>query len=105
MSCRGTRSWTARSARSLQAKKDLPAGEILDGIGGYASCGIAENYAEFVRDGLLSMGLSEGCRLKRPLAKDQVVTFDDVEIPSGRLIDRLYDEQQAAFPIAAADAA
>jgi predicted homoserine dehydrogenase-like protein len=63
---------TARSARSLQAKKDLAAGEILDGIGGYASYGIAENYAEFVRDGLLPMGLSEGCRLKRPLAKDQV---------------------------------
>jgi predicted homoserine dehydrogenase-like protein len=89
----------------LQAKKDLAAGEILDGIGGYASYGIAENYAEFVRDGLLPMGLSGGCRLKRPLAKDQVVTFDDVEIPSGRLIDRLYAEQQAAFPIAVVDAA
>jgi hypothetical protein len=31
-----------------------------------------------------------------------VVAFDDVEIPSGRLINRLYDEQQAAFPTAAA---
>lgn len=89
----------------LQAKKDLAAGEILDGIGGFASYGVAENYPEFVRDRMLPMGLSEGCKLKRPLKKDAVVTFDDVEIPQGRLIDKLYAEQQAAFPIATVAAA
>jgi predicted homoserine dehydrogenase-like protein len=31
--------------------------------------------------------------------KDTALTYDDVMIPEGRLIDRLRAEQDAAFPI------
>jgi predicted homoserine dehydrogenase-like protein len=44
------------------------------------------------------MGLAEGCRLVRPVAKDQVLTYDDVEVPEGRLGDKLRAEQDARFP-------
>jgi hypothetical protein len=34
-------------------------------------------------------GLGQGCTLKRSIAKDQVLTYDDVELPGGRLADKL----------------
>jgi predicted homoserine dehydrogenase-like protein len=46
---------------------------------------------------LLPIGLAEGCRLKRDLGRDDVLTYDDVEIPAGRLIDRLRAEQDVLF--------
>ncbi len=36
------------------------------------------------------MGLAEGCRLKRDIAKNSVLTYEDVELPKGRLCDRLH---------------
>lgn len=79
------------------AKKDLIAGEVLDGIGGYATYGLAETSEVTVRDNLLPMGLSEGCRLKKNVLKDQVLTYDDVELPAGRLSDQLREEQNRKF--------
>ena len=32
---------------------------------------------------LLPIGLAEGCRLKKDIPKDQVLTYEDVEIPKG----------------------
>jgi predicted homoserine dehydrogenase-like protein len=43
------------------------------------------------------MGLAEGCRLKRDIPKDQVLTYDDVELPEGRLGDKLRAEQSVYF--------
>ncbi|MDX2447181.1 MAG: hypothetical protein QNK29_08310, partial [Desulfobacterales bacterium] len=43
------------------------------------------------------MGLSEGCRLKRDLQKDQPITYRDVELPKDRLCDRLRTEQDKFF--------
>jgi predicted homoserine dehydrogenase-like protein len=79
------------------AKRDLRTGDILDGIGHYMTYGICEN-AEVVRDEkLLPIGLAEGCRLRRDVPKDRVLTHDDVEVPAGRLIDKLRAEQNAFF--------
>ena len=39
----------------------------------------------------------EGCRLKRDIPKDQVLTYDDVELPAGRLADQLRAEQYRHF--------
>lgn len=81
------------------AKTDLKAGDVLDGIGYYMTYGQCEN-ADVVRaERLLPMGVSVGCRLKRDIPKDQVITYDDVELPPGRLCDRLREEQNAHFPI------
>lgn len=79
------------------AKTDLPAGATLDAMGQYTTYGVCEN-AEIVRqENLLPIGVSEGCRLTRKVRQDEVLTYDDVECPPGRLIDRLRLEQAALF--------
>jgi predicted homoserine dehydrogenase-like protein len=79
------------------SKRDLQPGEVLDGIGGYTTYGQAENSATAAAEQLLPMGLAEGCTLRSPLGKDTVLTWDDVELPSGRLVDALWEEQRAMF--------
>jgi len=79
------------------AKKDLKAGEVLDGVGGFTSYGVIENVDIFKAENLLPMGLSEGCRLLRDVSKDKAIQFTDVELPAGRLCDRLHEEQNRYF--------
>jgi predicted homoserine dehydrogenase-like protein len=79
------------------AKIDLEEGEVIDGIGGYHTYGQCENADVAAEEGLLPMGLAEGCRLRRKMRRDQVLTYDDVEMPPGRLSDQLRREQDAYF--------
>jgi predicted homoserine dehydrogenase-like protein len=79
------------------AKKDLRAGEAIDGLGGYMTYGLAENAGIARAEDLLPIGLAEGGTLRRAVAKDAVLTFGDVELPTGRLCDRLWREQLARF--------
>jgi predicted homoserine dehydrogenase-like protein len=79
------------------AKRDLKAGEILDGIGGFTCYGLIENSGVFHSEGLLPMGLSEGCRLRRNVPMDSPVAYRDVELPERRLCDTLRAEQDARF--------
>jgi predicted homoserine dehydrogenase-like protein len=79
------------------AKVDLHAGQTLDGLGYYLTYGQCEN-ADIVREQrLLPIGLAEGCRVMCDIRKDQVLTYDDVEVPKGRLCDTLRAEQDAYF--------
>lgn len=79
------------------AKIDLKAGDELDYLGGYTMYGEAENSEIVQRERLLPIGLAEGCKVKRDLPKDTYLTMDDVEFPEGRLIDKLYAQQQEMF--------
>ncbi|MBD1906028.1 SAF domain-containing protein [Funiculus sociatus GB2-A5] len=79
------------------AKIDLKAGETIDGIGYFMTYGQCENSDVTQTENLLPIGLAEGCRLKRDITKDQVLTYDDVELPEGRLCDKLRAEQNAYF--------
>lgn len=79
------------------AKIDLEAGQTLDGLGGYHTYGQCENADIVSGENLLPMGLAEGCRLKRSVRKDQVLTYDDVELPSDSVSHRLRAEQNAHF--------
>jgi predicted homoserine dehydrogenase-like protein len=79
------------------AKVDLEAGQELDALGGYLTYGLAENADVATAERLLPIGLAEGCVLRRDVAKDAVLTYDDVDIPSGRLVDELRAEQAAAL--------
>jgi predicted homoserine dehydrogenase-like protein len=79
------------------AKTDLKAGQQLDGIGHYMTYGQCENADIVKKERLLPMGLAEGCRLKRDISRDDVLTYEDVELPAGRLSDRLRAEQDAHF--------
>jgi predicted homoserine dehydrogenase-like protein len=79
------------------AKKDLKAGEVLDEYGHYMTYGEAVNSSEMRRERYLPEGLVEGCKLKRDIAKDAVITYDDVELPPDRLADQLRVEQYQYF--------
>ena len=79
------------------AKRDLTAGDVLDDYGEYMTYGEAVNADEMSRERYLPEGLVEGCRLKRAVAKDAVLTYDDVELPGNRLADRLRAEQYRHF--------
>jgi predicted homoserine dehydrogenase-like protein len=84
------------------AKVDLEPGQELDALGGYLTYGLAENADVVTAERLLPIGLAEGCRVKRAIAQDDVLTYDDVEGPAGRLADRLRAEQNEKFAPAAA---
>jgi predicted homoserine dehydrogenase-like protein len=79
------------------AKKDLAAGEVLDDYGEYMTYGEAVNTEEMSSGRYLPEGLVEGCTLKRAVAKDAVITYDDVDLPKDRLSDRLRAEQYRQF--------
>jgi len=79
------------------AKKDLKAGEEIDGIGHYMTYGVCENVETTESENLLPLGVAEGCTLKRDIEKDQALTYDDVEVPEGRLVDKLRKEQREYF--------
>jgi predicted homoserine dehydrogenase-like protein len=81
------------------AKRDLSAGQTLDGLGGFDMYGLCENADAAAAEDLLPIGVAVGCRLRRPVRKDAVLTYDDVELPAGRLVDRLRAEQDAHFGI------
>ena len=87
------------------AKRDLKAGQTLDGIGGFDTYGQAENAPIVHRDRLLPMGLVEDCVLKHDVAKDTVLTMNDVIFPEGRRIDRYYAEMEAHFSLVPQNAA
>lgn len=79
------------------AKIDLKAGETIDGLGHYMTYGLCENYSISRKENLLPIGIAEGCKLKRDIPKDTVITYDDVELPKGRLCDKLRAEQNKIF--------
>jgi predicted homoserine dehydrogenase-like protein len=79
------------------AKRDLTRGEVLDDYGMYMTYGEAVNSPEMRRRRYLPEGLVQGCTLKRDIPRDQVLTYDDVELPQGRLADKLRAEQYEHF--------
>lgn len=66
------------------AKRDLHAGETLDGIGGYTCYGLIENCLDNVQHPGLPICLAEGVVLQRDVAKDGKVYLDDVRYDRAR---------------------
>ncbi len=79
------------------AKRDLKAGDVLDGMGGFTCYGLIDNYDTCQAENLLPITLSQDCRMKRDVGKDQPITYSDVLLPADRLCDRLRIEQQRHF--------
>ena len=84
------------------AKRDLRAGEVIDELGGYMAYGECEDAAETAKAAHLPIGVAVGATLKRDIAKDAVLTYADVELPAGRLVDTLRAEQASMFGLALA---
>ena len=81
------------------AKRDLKMGERLDGIGGFCTYGLIDNSDGARGVAALPIGLSEGCVIRRSVAKDTVLSFDDVDQPQSGLAISLWREQQARWPV------
>jgi predicted homoserine dehydrogenase-like protein len=84
------------------AKRDLKAGESLDDYGEFMTYGEAVNSEEMRALQYLPEGLVLGCKVLRDIPKDAVITYRDVQLPAGRLADKLREEQYAHFAPAAA---
>lgn len=86
------------------AKRDLKSGERLDGIGGFCTYGLIDNTSSARAMNALPIALSEGCVLRRDIAKDDVVCFGDVEGIADGIVLKLWREQNARWPGTASDA-
>jgi predicted homoserine dehydrogenase-like protein len=60
------------------AKKDLKAGELLDGEGGYTVVGRLMPAEASLAQGCLPLGLAHGWKMLRPVAAGQPLTWSDV---------------------------
>jgi predicted homoserine dehydrogenase-like protein len=83
------------------AKRDLKKGERLDGMGGYTCYGLVDRYDVCRKGDYLPMAVSLDCVLKTDVPKDGPITYADVTLPPGRIVDRLRAEQVARFPVQA----
>jgi predicted homoserine dehydrogenase-like protein len=82
------------------AKRDLKAGERLDGVGGFCAYGLIDNAAVARAVAALPIGLSEGCVLRRDVPKDDMISFDDVEEPlRDGAVEALWREQNERWPL------
>jgi predicted homoserine dehydrogenase-like protein len=76
------------------AKRDLAAGEMLDGEGGFTVYGKLLPAAESLRLGALPLGLAHKVRLRRAVAAGEVVRWGDVEIDEAKLAVRVRREME-----------
>jgi predicted homoserine dehydrogenase-like protein len=76
------------------AKRDLQAGEMLDGEGGYAVWANAIPASRSLALGALPIGLAHNVKLKRPVKKDTIVRFEDVELSNDLDVVKLRQEME-----------
>lgn len=93
---------TAKSFRGdavATAKRDLKPGEMLDGEGGFAVWANAIPATRSLAMGGLPIGLAHNVRLKRAVAKDQIVSYADVELERDLdVLDLRREMESAARP-------
>ena len=78
------------------AKRDLAAGEVLDGEGGHCVYGRLVPARRAFSDGLLPIGLATRVRLRRPVAADALLTLEDVDLDPAPVAMRLRAELRPA---------
>jgi len=79
------------------AKRDLGAGEILDGEGGFTVVGRLMPAADSLRMGVLPLGLANRVKLTRPLRQGDPVLWADVAMDADGDAVRLRREMEAQF--------
>jgi len=79
------------------AKRDLRAGEMLDGEGGYTVWGKLLPAAASLKVGALPIGLAHRLKLKQDVARGALVRWSDVEIDMDNETVRTRREMEARF--------
>jgi predicted homoserine dehydrogenase-like protein len=83
------------------AKRDLKAGEILDGEGGYTVVGKLMPAEASLKIGALSLGLAHNVKLLRPIAANQPVRWTDVSVDESSHAVQVRREMEKLFTPAA----
>ncbi|MFT3663436.1 NAD(P)H-dependent oxidoreductase [Piscinibacter sp.] len=94
------RGWNADVVAT--AKRDLAAGEMLDGEGGYTVWGKLLPAAASAAMGGLPLGLAHNVKLVRAVKKGQSLTWDDVAMDTGTDAYRTRRAMEAMFGASAA---
>ena len=77
------------------AKRNLKAGEVLDGSGGYTVNGLIEK-AEVARaENLLPLGLADGVKLNRAVSQGEAISYDRVDLNEESFVLKLRRLQDA----------
>jgi len=79
------------------AKRDLRPGDQLDGGGGYTVYGLSDRAKAAREEGLLPFGFAYSGRMRRPVARDQPLTWDDVEVDTSTRLYEMRREQDRLF--------
>jgi len=80
------------------AKRDLRAGEVLDGEGGFTVWGKLMPAADSVAIGAFPLGLAHGVRLVADVPADRPIRWSDVQVDRAGTAHRLRDELQRQGP-------
>ncbi len=86
-----------RSDVAATAKRDLKAGEILDGEGGFCVWGKQTPAEVSLDNGFLPLGLAHNVKLKRDIAEGQRVKWSDVEYDRTDPAVKVRREMELAF--------
>jgi predicted homoserine dehydrogenase-like protein len=87
------------------AKRDLKAGEILDGEGGYTVAGRLMPAEASLARGCLPLGLAHGWKLVKPVAAGDPVKWTDVAYDANATAVKLRREMETLFRAPQRDAA
>ncbi len=79
------------------AKKDLKAGDKIDGIGGYTVYGLNDEHGKVMDEDLVPLGLIEGATVKKDLEKDQPIKYGDVKLLEDSTIFQIRKLQEKIF--------
>jgi predicted homoserine dehydrogenase-like protein len=85
--------WTAEVG--AETKRDIKAGEKIDGIGGYTVRGMIDDSADFVRDNGVPLGVLAGATVVRDVPAGHLLTYDDVELVEDSVIVRMRRIQES----------
>ena len=80
------------------AKADLTAGAVLDGGGGYTVYSVNDLACVAKREGCVPFGLLDKARLIRDVKRDQVITYDMVELKTDTMLYHLRKIQDGVIP-------
>ncbi|WP_456318418.1 NAD(P)H-dependent oxidoreductase [Priestia megaterium] len=84
------------------AKRDIKAGETLDGIGGYCVRGVLETHQDMKQNGHIPIGLISGKVVaKKDIRQGQFLTTEDVELDPTTTVWKLRSLQDHLFPTSA----
>jgi predicted homoserine dehydrogenase-like protein len=86
-----------RSDVAATAKRDLKAGEVLDGEGGFCVWGKQTPAELSLARGLLPLGLAQNVTLKRDVGEGECLKWSDVDYDPNDTAVRVRREMEAAF--------